>query len=147
MGAGREKNGSDERGCVMRSFLKNDEQLTWLRMHVFYSGADCLYWPFARDRNGYCGLIEAKGTMYIYGKIRAHRLMCTIVNGAPPTSKHHAAHSCHNGHMGCIHPKHLHWATPAENGAERAALHKMMDFVPLPSLGPRPTLSQIKSTS
>jgi hypothetical protein len=45
----------------------------------------------------------------------AHRFVCQEVHGAPPSDRHHAAHSCGKGHEGCINPRHLRWATPLEN--------------------------------
>jgi hypothetical protein len=30
-----------------------------------------------------------------------------------------AAHSCGNGHLGCVNPHHLRWVTPKENAADR----------------------------
>jgi transcriptional regulator with XRE-family HTH domain len=45
----------------------------------------------------------------------AHRFMCSLVHGEPPTPKHTAAHSCGNGHGGCVNPHHLSWKTQAEN--------------------------------
>jgi len=48
----------------------------------------------------------------------AHRLMCTLAHGEPPTPKHTAAHSCGRGHEGCIHPQHLSWKTQKENLAD-----------------------------
>jgi hypothetical protein len=69
----------------------------------------CLLWPFARDKHGR-GLMSAEGIHYW-----AHRYMCKLVKGDPPTPEHTAAHSCGNGHEGCINPHHLAWKTQAEN--------------------------------
>lgn len=45
----------------------------------------------------------------------AYRVACTLKHGEPPTPEHEAAHSCGNGHFGCINWKHLRWATRGEN--------------------------------
>lgn len=83
--------------------------LLWLIEHVNYDGPDCLIWPFSRNEKGY-------GQVGVDGKVRkAHRVMCTLVNGEPPDASSNAAHSCHNGHLGCVHPKHLDWQTPSQN--------------------------------
>jgi hypothetical protein len=81
----------------------------WILAHVGYSGNDCLTWPFARDKHG-------RG-MLGYNGIHdwAHRVMCRLAKGEPPTPKHTAAHSCGKGHEGCINPRHLDWKTQAEN--------------------------------
>lgn len=87
--------------------------LQWLKDHVDFDGPECLIWPFGRRWNGY-------GQVGINRKIGyPHRYMCELVNGPPPTLKHVAAHSCHNGHSGCVHPRHLSWITPRENLLQR----------------------------
>lgn len=74
---------------------------------------DCLAWPFGRTNAGY-------GTATIEGeKIYVHRVVCERANGPAPTPRHEVAHSCGNGHMGCVNPRHLHWATRAENIADK----------------------------
>lgn len=78
---------------------------------VPYDRDDCLLWP-------YPGVRSSKGYAYIDrgGKRRGvHRLLCEIKHGPPPTPKHVAAHSCGKGHLGCVNPKHLRWATGKEN--------------------------------
>lgn len=87
--------------------------MKWLRNHLDHIGDECLIWPFARDGRGY-GSISVNRT--ISG---AHRLMCEHRHGPPPTPKHEVAHSCGNGHLGCVNPSHLRWATSAENHADK----------------------------
>lgn len=86
--------------------------LAWLKAHVAYEGEGCLIYPFSRNEKGY-------GQVGVNGKIlKAHRVMCTLAHGEPPEPWYHAAHSCHKGHDGCVHPKHLDWKTPTENTLE-----------------------------
>lgn len=86
----------------------------WLREHIGYSGDGCLTWPFARDVYGY-------GLFGYEGKVQAaHRIMCKLVHGEPPTPDHVASHDCGNGHLGCVHPKHLLWKTRSEDCVDRA---------------------------
>lgn len=87
--------------------------LRWIRDNAGHTGSTCLDWPFRRDRNGYGCNIVWNGR-----QTSAHRIMCMIVNGNPPTPLHHAAHSCGKGHLGCVHPQHLRWATRTENSAD-----------------------------
>ena len=87
--------------------------IAWLREHVAYDGADCLIWPFSRDEDGYGKFGHNGGTMK-----KAHRWMCEAVHGPAPSPSHYAAHECGNGHLGCVHPKHLFWKTHAENTAD-----------------------------
>lgn len=81
----------------------------WLIDHQGYEGDYCLIWPFYRNPNGY-GQLGYLGESYW-----AHRFMCELVKGPPPTPDHEAAHSCGNGAGGCAHPKHLSWKTKSEN--------------------------------
>lgn len=78
---------------------------------------DCILWPFSRHKDG-------------YGKARhggkngcAHRIVCELVHGAPPSETHQAAHQC--GNSACVNPRHLRWATPLENGQDKVA-HRTM---------------------
>lgn len=82
---------------------------------LIHPGDDCLHWPFAKDGHGYGILKVGRKT----GK--AHRFVCDLVNGPPPTRDHQAAHSCGNGHLGCVSPKHLSWKTRTENAADKHA--------------------------
>lgn len=85
------------------------ERRDWMLAHQSYPHENwCLMWPFYRDKNGR-GVIELDGEHY------AHRLMCKMVKGEPPTPEHGTAHSCGAGHLGCVNPHHLSWKTQAEN--------------------------------
>lgn len=88
------------------------ETIKWIRANASYQGDDCLFWPFSRG-DGY-GSFGFEGKNY-----RAHRFMCQLVNGPPPTPLHQAAHSCGNGRNGCMTPRHLSWKTNGENQLDR----------------------------
>jgi len=78
-----------------------------------HSGEECLLWPFGDFSNGY-------GRVSVDGKgLGAHRYVCTLIHGEPPTPDHESAHNCGKGHLGCIAPGHLEWKTSAENQADR----------------------------
>lgn len=74
---------------------------------------DCIPWPFLRDRDGY-GRVQFRGKGW-----PASRAMCAIAHGDPPAEGLHAAHRCGKGHLGCVNPNHLRWATPKENQRDR----------------------------
>lgn len=80
---------------------------------LVYSGDRCVFWPFVRNNKGY--------PIHTIGGVRGlvTRNICEAVHGSPPTPKHEAAHSCGNGHLGCVTKRHLSWKTRAENIADR----------------------------
>ncbi len=89
--------------------------LEWVLSHVTYSIDKCLTWPFHRHTKGYPGRLYAADGR----KMFAHRLMCELAHGQPPTPKHEAAHSCGKGCLGCINPNHLSWKLHKENMNDR----------------------------
>lgn len=88
--------------------------VAWLREHVTYAGDSCLIWPFARITTKGYGTFGYNGRSHY-----AHRFMCELVNGPPPTKRHQAGHTCGLGHEGCVHPLHLKWKTNAQNQRDR----------------------------
>lgn len=84
----------------------------FLHDHTEHHEDACLIWPFARKKNGY-GTVPKDRRPAV-----ASREMCRLAHGEPPTQKHEAAHSCGNGHLGCVNPKHLSWKTHVENAAD-----------------------------
>ncbi len=103
------------------------EPAGFLRQHVVHQLEDCLVWPFARATRGY-------GQVWFEGRqARAHRVMCILAHGEPPFEGAEATHSCQNGHMGCVNPRHLRWKTHQENLAEAAAIGRQSRFGPRPS--------------
>jgi hypothetical protein len=93
--------------------MKRQTAYEWLLAHVDYDGAECLPWPFWCDYNGY-GKVGRNGKI-----LWAHREMCILVNGAPPSPDHETAHSCGRGKFGCVHPKHVGWKTRSQNQLDR----------------------------
>lgn len=92
---------------------RGHQRQSWLEAHRDYLGDDCLTWPFSVSGHG-------RGTATLDGKkMSAPRAMCILAHGEPPTEQHHAAHSCGNGHLGCMSPRHLSWKLPAENEADK----------------------------
>lgn len=84
--------------------------LQWIKDHIEYPHEYCLIWPFGRDGTTGRGSLQYEGRSQY-----AHRIMCLLAHGEPPTSAHQAAHSCGNGHLGCANPSHLEWKTISEN--------------------------------
>lgn len=72
-----------------------------------HQGNDCVLWPYNRHVKGY-------GKITLNGRARnAHAMICEWVHGAKPSAEMHAAHEC--GNAACVNPKHIRWATVAEN--------------------------------
>lgn len=90
------------------------EPLGWLKSHSNVIDSECLIWPYSNYPSGY-GQIRYEGRSQ-----KASRVMCTLVHGAPPRRGMEAAHSCGNGHLGCVNPSHIRWDTPKGNCADRA---------------------------
>lgn len=87
----------------------------WLQRHANYQGDDCLVWPFSHAPHGR-GIVAFEGC-----NRSAPGAMARLAHGEPPGPDHQAAHTCGNGHKGCINPRHLRWATQAENEQDKRA--------------------------
>lgn len=95
-----------------KSTPKGAAQNYYLDVVFPYDGDECLMWPYSNIK-GY-GQVSRNGEM-----VFVSRLLCEDEYGSPPTGDHHAAHSCGNGHLGCVTRKHLRWATPQENTQDK----------------------------
>lgn len=77
---------------------------------------ECLIWPFDRSKAGYGRInLMDDGTRIVA------RLVCDHVHGPAPSPHHETAHSCGQGAAGCVAPRHVRWATSAENAADMIA--------------------------
>lgn len=91
------------------------DYMAWILRHRDWPDERaCLTWPFFKTGDGRAGYVMYRGR-----QTGVARAMCFEANGEPPTRKHHAAHSCGNGHMACVNPRHLRWATSRENQLDR----------------------------
>jgi hypothetical protein len=87
-------------------------QISWLIEHVGHTGDDCLIFPGSLGNSG-------RGAIHYAGKQQSlARVMCILAHGEPPFPRADSAHSCGNGHLGCVHPKHLSWKTRKANLAD-----------------------------
>ena len=89
------------------------EPKDWLERHVGWLADECLMWPYAMRPEGY-GRFKEGGTQQY-----AHRTMCRLAHGEPPSDGLEAAHSCGNGQSGCVNPRHLRWDTKQGNALDR----------------------------
>lgn len=103
-------------GDPLAGGTQNGKPLAFAEMAAQHNeDGDCLIWPFTRCSHGY-------GQLWIDGKrVKAHRYICNLAHGNPPKEKPDVAHSCGKGHLGCVNPRHLRWASHAENMREKEA--------------------------
>jgi len=92
--------------------LSKGARLKWLTANADHAREGCLIPDFLGSPNYWQFRKEGKN-------IGAHRWMCEQRHGPAPTKRHQAAHCCGNGHLGCVNPKHLRWALPIENNADK----------------------------
>lgn len=105
----------DKKGTPMDAPIatKPGSLMEWVEANKDHDGDECLSWPFSASATG-------RGVIKIDGRqISSARAMCIAAHGNPPTPQHEAAHNCGKGHEGCVNPKHLRWATTAENCADK----------------------------
>jgi hypothetical protein len=105
-----------DHGDPLSGRVPNGDAMKFFReVALQYDGDECLIWPFKINPNGY-------GSIWLNGANRTvSRLICEHFNGSPPTARHEAAHSCGNGHLGCVSRFHLSWKTSKENKADMLA--------------------------
>lgn len=101
-----------QRGEALVPLQPRNTLVPWLLAHIEYNGDDCLKWP-GKPRADGRGQVKWRGRM-----TNAHRQMCILAHGEPPFEAAEATHSCGNGHLGCVNPKHLRWATDKQNKAD-----------------------------
>ena len=83
----------------------------WLDAAVASETDECLVFPFSVNWYGY-GQAQIRGRTW-----RAHRYVLVRASGGVDPAGMQAAHSC--GNRLCCNPKHLRWATAAENASDR----------------------------
>lgn len=76
-----------------------------------WDSEECCIWPFAIHSTGYA-IASINGS-----QTHIHSYICELAHGPKPESGMHAAHRC--GVRTCVSPKHVRWATPAENAHDR----------------------------
>lgn len=76
---------------------------------IYYKGNDCLIWPYGKSGNGRSAIQRNNIRLCVT------RIICESSKGPPPSPDMLAAHTCGKGHLSCVNPNHLYWATYKEN--------------------------------
>lgn len=100
---------------VMEGSAAYCAKVAWLKNAVSFDGDECLLFPGSHP-----GFPQA--VRFNYRQIAASRAMCILAHGLPKEPRMQAIHSCGNGHLSCVNPKHIRWGTQADNSRD-ARLH------------------------
>jgi len=101
----------------------NSKIMLWIRdVALTWESDECLTWPFGRLRGEYGTFGRNDKSIY------AHRYICQLVHGDPPSPDSLALHSCGKGHEGCVNKKHLGWGTGTQNQLDRHTHRTSMTF-------------------
>lgn len=94
---------------------KRGEATSYYRDVVLPFSEDvCLFWPYGKNSDGRAFLASRSAATNL-----VHRRALIELEGPPPSDIHEAAHSCGNGHLACVNPRHVRWALPVENSADQ----------------------------
>lgn len=104
----------DARASVpVRDRAKIGEPLAFLKRTFSMHTDECILWPYSRSGDG-------RAMIWVENRlVMAYRIACAHAHGPAPENKQLAAHSCGNGHLGCINHRHLRWANSRDNQMDR----------------------------
>lgn len=98
----------DER-TVLKRLSRPGEGMNWIKELIVDPGDDCIEWPFGRDGQGY-GNVSWNNESYL-----AHRIAYGLFRGEMVESGVVCRHTCGNGHLGCVNPRHIILGTQQQN--------------------------------
>lgn len=96
-----------------RLYAEKGAGLAFLAEALAAETAECIIWPFAKDKDGYpIGYVDST-------RVPLHRYVCGQRHGPQPPGQM-SCHSC--GNRACINKRHVRWGTAQEN-SDDMALH------------------------
>ena len=87
----------------------------WIKDRKDFDGDECLLFPCMIPH-------RPERVKYNFRDMPAARAALIMTQGLPPDEKLFAVHTCGNGHLSCVNPKHIKWGTAKDN-AKDAVLH------------------------
>lgn len=116
------KYGNPEAGGIRKGSAKE-----FLDETLILKTDECVMYPYHRNKSGY-GWVNISGQT-----MGAHVYIAKKYIGERPSKKHEVCHTCGNGHLGCVNPKHLYWGTRYDN--VRDAMKHGTAYTPPPRYG------------
>lgn len=98
------------RGVQSRSAAAGS-RLAFIKRALATSTDECILFPFSANQATWLGR-----------QWLATRLACQLSHGTPEFDGMMAIHSCGNGHLWCVNPRHLSWGDAQDNGDD-ASMH------------------------
>lgn len=92
------------------------EVVNFLSDAISSNTQECILSPYSRNKGGY-SRVNIKGKT-----ILSHVFVLESVSKKKLKINNEVIHSCGNGHLGCVNPKHLSWGTREQN-VKDAILH------------------------
>ncbi|MDD9726123.1 hypothetical protein PVV74_11710 [Roseovarius sp. SK2] len=95
----------------------------WLRTRANFDQDECLFFPSFVIR-------RPTQVRYNFKSMAAARCMLLMTQGLPGDPEQSmATHTCGNGHMSCVNPKHLAWGNAHTNARDRVSHNEQRKFM------------------
>lgn len=96
------------KGKPPKSTVKSKSNIYIEDVALKWESNSCLRWPFEINKKNYAIISVLRKSKH------AHRLICEIKHGKPPSVNSQAWHTCGNKDGGCVNPNHIKWIEPSE---------------------------------
>lgn len=79
--------------------------------HRHHTGLDCVFVPAAQKG-------VPASVVFLGRQMSASRYMCLVTHGTPKYEGAIARHTCGNGHLSCVNPRHIAWGDEGDNQSD-----------------------------